>query len=119
MHRGPDAGFRRSDGCFGLTLALRALRDARRGRATDADRPPLSVLPHTRASREALRLQREADERAAVGRHRVVNRDGVIVRERPEPSPTAEGEAPAADVGIASAAGRHSNVVPIGVARRR
>lgn len=111
--------FFRSDGCFGLTLALRALREARQGPATDADAPPISVLPHTRASREALRLRFEEESRIAAQRYRVVNRDGVIVRERPTDSATADGEAPAAGLPDSSAAGSTSNVVPITAARRK
>ena len=102
----------------GLTTALRFLK-GRRGPATDADAPPPSTFPSTPASREALRMAREADARAGIRRHRVVNRNGVIVRERRTDSPTAAGSA-TAGVGIApAAANTANNVVPITAARRR
>jgi len=42
----------------GLEDALRRWHLAERRRPTDADRPPVSVLPMTAAAREALRLNR-------------------------------------------------------------
>lgn len=86
----------RGSGCYGLTLALRFLK-GRTGPPTDADRPPVSTFRRTRASDEALRLNREADARLRAHRYRVVNRDGVILREAPTPD----------------------NVIPISAARRR
>ena len=71
------------DGCYGLTLALRNLRDAEQRKPHDGDRPDCTTLPHTAASREALRIQREHDAAAGRKRHRIVNRGGVITREPP------------------------------------
>lgn len=73
----------KGSGCFGLRLAAWALEHARRGPATDADRPPVSVLPATRASAEAVRLNREHEARLRAARYRVVNRGGTILREAP------------------------------------
>ena len=42
----------------GLEDALRRLWEGRPGPATEADRPPLSIFPMTRAARVALRLSR-------------------------------------------------------------
>lgn len=55
----PERGY-----CDGMTDALRRLREGRRGAPTDADRP-VSVLPLTRAAREARRLDRARRKRAA------------------------------------------------------
>lgn len=43
----------------GLTDALKRLRQGRRGKATDDDRPPPSTFPPTSASRQAMRIVRE------------------------------------------------------------
>jgi hypothetical protein len=75
-------GWARSDGCLGLTQAVKALRDREARRPDHRDIPPPSVLPATPASREALRLARQWMD-PPPRRHRIVNRDGVIVRERP------------------------------------
>jgi hypothetical protein len=108
----------RGSGCYGLRLAVWALVNGRRGPATEADCPPVSVLPHTRASAEALRLAREHERRFAAQRFRVVNRDGVIVRERAsEAGGESAGDSTARPVSLAPPAGA-SNVVPITRARR-
>ena len=73
----------RGSGCYGLRLAAWALEHARRGPATEADAPPVSVLPATRASAEAVRLNREHEARLRAHRYRVANRGGVILREAP------------------------------------
>lgn len=49
----PDHGY-----CAGMDDALRRLKLGRRGPATDADRPPPSILPLTKAARAALRYSR-------------------------------------------------------------
>jgi hypothetical protein len=86
-------GWARSDGCLGLTQAVKALREREARKPTDDDRPSPSTFPMTPAARAALGYGREVE--APTGRHRVVNRDGEIVREPP------------------------SNVVPIDAGRRR
>ncbi len=45
--------------CEGLTDALRRLRSGRPGPPTDADRPPPSIFPITRAARAALNYTRQ------------------------------------------------------------
>lgn len=46
----------------GLTDALRRLRNGRVGAPTEADRPPPSLFPITRAARAALRYARQYDQ---------------------------------------------------------
>lgn len=62
--------FRSGHESAGLTAALRNLHLSEHRAPTPEDAPPVSTLPHTAASREAVRLNREADERLKAGRHR-------------------------------------------------
>lgn len=48
--------------CDGMTDALRRLRLGRVGPPTEADRPPPSLFPMTRAARAAMRYARAYDD---------------------------------------------------------
>jgi hypothetical protein len=48
---------------MGMAQALRMARDLVARRPTEADAPPVSTFPLTKAAREALRLAREARKR--------------------------------------------------------
>lgn len=57
-------GYRRDGN--GLSEAIRLARHAERRAPTDADRPPVSTLPMTRAARAAVRAYREQQGRGLV-----------------------------------------------------
>lgn len=89
--------FFRSDGCFGLTLALRALRGARTGPADDSDRPRADIEAEVRSlALDALRCELNT------------------------PNTQREGDkGTAGEIATSAGPAGASNVAPIGAARRR